>query len=244
MTTIRSAALLAAGLGLRMRPLTETTPKPLLTLGGHALLDLALDRLAEHGVTRVVVNAHWQAGQIEQHLSARKRPPETLVRREATLLDTGGAVAAALQAGFFDAAPFFIVNGDSVWLDGPRPTLGRMAAALTGDIDGVILLHRTFLVHADTGFGDFYVDKLGYPRRRQEREIAPYVYAGLTLARPSLFDNAPSGAFSMNVIWDRALQSGRLFAVVHDGLWFHLSQPGDLNEAEQALQAQFTGITT
>jgi MurNAc alpha-1-phosphate uridylyltransferase len=244
MATIESAALLAAGLGTRMRPLTDDTPKPLLRLGDRTLLDHALDRFAEAGVRRAVVNVHYEAEQIAAHLAARGGVPETTLRREPDLLDTGGAVAAALRAGFFGDAPFYIANSDSVWLDGPRPALGRLARALVDEADGVILVHRTFQVQADVGFGDFFLDNLGAPRRRREREIAPYIYAGVTLATPALFDGFGAGRFSMNQVWDRALACGRLRAVVHDGLWYHLSRPADLAEAECALAAQLTGPTT
>ena len=246
MTIIRHAALLAAGLGQRMRPLTESVPKPLLTLGGRALLDHALDRLAEAGVTQVVVNAHWHADQIATHLARRRGPPETVLRREPDLLDTGGGVAASLREGRFGDGPFFIANSDSVWLDGPLPTLRRMQTLLDAgaDVQGVILLHRTFQVHADIGDGDFFLDRLGVPRRRLEREIAPYIYAGITLATPALFTGMTDMAFSMNAVWDRAIAAGTLRALVHDGLWFHLSRPDDLAEAEHALAAQLTGATT
>jgi MurNAc alpha-1-phosphate uridylyltransferase len=244
MTDIIQAVLLAAGLGQRMRPLTEHTPKPLLQLGGRALLDHALDRFAEAGVQHVVANAHWQAEQIAAHVAARGRPPATIVRPEPDLLDTGGAVAAALAAGLLRDAPFYVANSDSVWLDGPRPALRRLAKALDASVDGVILVHRTFLVQADVGTGDFFLNSTGVPRRRLEREIAPYIYAGVTLATPALFRDFPPGPFSMNQVWDRALAAGRLRAVVHYGLWFHLSRPEDLAEAEYALQAQLTGATT
>jgi MurNAc alpha-1-phosphate uridylyltransferase len=244
MPTVDTAMVLAAGLGLRMRPLTETTPKPLLTLGGRTLLDHALDRMAEARVGRVVVNAHWQADKIAAHLAARRPPPATVLRREPVLLDTGGAVAAALRDGQLGPGPFFVANSDSLWLDGPSPALRRLAGALGGDALAVILLHRTFQVRAEVGAGDFFLDRFGVPRRRQEREVAPYIYAGVTLALPALFDGAPDGAFSMNAVWDRALRAGGLRAVVHDGLWFHLSRPDDLAEAQFALMAQLTGATT
>jgi MurNAc alpha-1-phosphate uridylyltransferase len=246
MTEVDSAILLAAGVGRRMRPLTETTPKSLLTLGGRALLDHALDRLAEAGVTRVVVNAHWQADKLRAHLATRPPPPLTIIRDEPALLDTGGAVLAALADGLLGGpeAPFFVVNSDSVWLDGPLPTLERIRRALRPGIDGVILVHRTFQIHADVGFGDFFLDSWGTPRRRREREIAPYLYAGITLARPALFAGLANPEISMNGVWDRAIEAGRLAAMVHDGLWFHLTRPEDLQEAEYALAAQLTGPTT
>ena len=246
-TAIHNAALLAAGLGQRMRPLTDTTPKPLLMLGGRALLDHALDRLCEAGVTQVVVNAHWHAEQIAAHLAGRRHPPRTVVRREADLLDTGGAVAASLREGLFGEAPFFIANSDSVWLDGPRPTLARLCGVLASSpaaVHGVILVHRTHQVHADIGLGDFFLDKMGLPRRRLEHEVAPYLYAGVTLATPALFAGFGEAKFSMNAVWDRAMAAGTLRAMVHDGLWFHLSRPDDLAEAEHALAAQLTGLTT
>ena len=245
MTVAEDAILLAAGFGRRMRPLTETTPKPLLQLGGRALLDHALDRLAGAGVGRVVVNAHWHADQLEEHLRLRPPSPRTLLRREESLLDTGGAVVAALAEGLLGAGgrPFFVVNSDSLWLDGPVPTLDRLCQSFSDAVHGVIPVHRTFQVHADVGAGDFFLSSMGLPRRRREREIAPYIYAGVTLARPALFEGA-AGAGSMNDVWDRAIEAGRLVAVVHDGLWFHLTRPEDLDEAEYALAAQVTGPTT
>ncbi|HME20142.1 MAG TPA: nucleotidyltransferase family protein [Acetobacteraceae bacterium] len=239
--TPRTAMLLAAGLGKRMRPLTDRTAKPLLPLGGRALIDHALDRLAAAGVETVVVNSHWHADQLAAHLAARTRPHTTL-RREASLLDTGGSVKAALD--LLGPAPFFVVNGDAFWVDGPQPALARLVAALDpGKVDGVLLVHRTFQVHADVGFGDFALDSWGAPRRRREREIVPYIYAGLQLITSALLADTPDGAFSMNRAWDTAMAAGRLRAVVHDGLWFHLSTPADLAEAESLLQARLTGET-
>jgi N-acetyl-alpha-D-muramate 1-phosphate uridylyltransferase len=241
--TPRNAMLLAAGLATRMRPLTDGTAKPLLPLGGKALIDHALDRLVEAGVQTVVVNAHWHAEQVEAHLRARSdTPPRTIVRHEASLLDTGGSVKAALD--ILGSEPFFVVNGDAFWLDGPRPALSRLTAAFdAAKVDGVLLVHRTFQVHADVGFGDFLVDKWGGLRRRGERDIAPYIYAGLQLVSPALLQGMPDGPFSMNRAWDIAIASDRLRAVVHDGLWFHLSTSGDLAEAETVLQARLTGET-
>jgi MurNAc alpha-1-phosphate uridylyltransferase len=191
-------------------------------------------------VRRVVVNAHWQPDRLRAHLAARTDGPATVLRLEDDLLDTGGAVAAALADGLLPGEAFFVANSDNVLLDGPHPALRRMQAALEPGLDGVILLHRSFQV---------FLDPWGTPRRRAEREIAPYVFAGITLATPALFGPAlshlkSSRRFSMNDIWDRALALGRLRAVVHDGLWFHLSRPEDLAEAEHALATQLTGLTT
>jgi MurNAc alpha-1-phosphate uridylyltransferase len=237
--------VLAAGLGTRMRPLTETTAKPLLRLHGRTLLDHALDRLAEAGVTHAVVNAHWQAEQVAARLDARAREgvgPRTTLMVEETLLDTGGAVVRALP--LLGDAPFFVVNGDAFWVDGPRPALLRMAGSFDAEAqDGLLLLHRSFQVRAETGFGDFALDPWGTLARRGERQVVPYVFAGVQLAAPRLFADAPQGAFSTNVLWDRAIAARRLRGLVHDGLWFHLSTPPDLDDAEYLLSVGATGET-
>jgi len=239
------AMLLAAGLGTRMRPLTEGTAKPLLPLGRRSLLDHALDRLRDAGVDEVVVNAYWHADHIATHLAARTRlserngGPRTIVRREQTLLDTGGSVAAALD--LLGPEPFLVVNGDTFWLDGPTPALSRVIAAWDGAADAVLLLQRSVQIQADIGAGDFALDPWGLIRRRRELEIVPYIYAGIQLAAPALFADAPRGSFSMNLLWDQAIARGRLRGVVHDGLWFHLSTPTDLAAAEYHLHARAVG---
>lgn len=233
------AMLLAAGLGTRMRPLTEATAKPLLPLGGHSLLDHALDRLRDAGVTEVVVNAYWHADHIAAHLATRAGGPHTIVRREEALLGTGGGVAAALD--LLGTGPFFVINGDTFWLDGPTPALERLAAAWDDAVDAVLLVHRTFQAPAEIGAGDFALDPWGIVRRRGEREIVPYLYAGIQLASSALFADAPAGSFSMNLLWDRAIGRRRLSGVVHDGLWFHLSTPTDLAAAEYSLHSRGAG---
>ncbi len=239
--TIRphSAMILAAGLATRMRPLTNETAKPLLTLSGKTLLDHALDHLAGAGVTTVAVNAFWHADKVVAHLAQRRPPPHTVTIREPALLDTGGGVRHALS--LLGADPFFVINGDAFWLDGPTPALRRLNRALTEDVDVALLVHRTFQVHAETGLGDFAVSQLGVPRRRRVREVVPYIFAGASLMRPGLLDGMPDGPFSLNQAWDRAMASGRIRAVVHDGIWFHLSTPADLAEAELVLEARVTG---
>jgi MurNAc alpha-1-phosphate uridylyltransferase len=186
-----------------------------------------------------VINAHWQAETVAAHLARRPPPPATVLLREADLLETGGGVRAALA--ILGADPFFVVNGDAFWLNGPILALHRLAAAFGDSVDGVLLVQRTSHVHAEVGFGDFALDKWGIPRRRREREVVPYIYAGVQLIHPRLLNGMPEGAFSMNRAWDAALAAGRLRAVVHDGIWFHLSTPIDLTEAEQILEARVTG---
>jgi len=235
----RSAMILAAGLATRMRPLTNHTAKPLLTLGGRTLLDHALDHLAAAGIASVVVNAFWQADKVVAHLAHRAPPPATIVLRESALLDTGGSVRNALTQLGTD--PFFVINGDALWLNGPMQALRRIASALTDDVDVVLLVHRTFQVHAEVGMGDFTVSQLGVPKRRRGHEVVPYIFAGASLMRPGLLEGMPDGPFSLNRAWNRAMETGRIRAVVHDGIWFHLSTPADLAEAEQVLEARVTG---
>ncbi len=235
MIDLTHAMVLAAGLGTRMRPLTDDRPKPLLDLGGRSLLDHALDRLAAAGVTQAVVNAHWRAEQIAEAMTLRENPRMTL-QREEELLETGGGVTRALPS--LGGAPFAVVNGDAFWLDGPTPALTRLAAAFDpAQMDALLLMVRTTQVDGAVGMGDFLLDPLGRMRRPKEREIAPYLFAGVQILSPALFEGAPSGAFSLNRLYDRAIENGRLFGLVHDGVWFHLSTPEDLRYAEATLRA-------
>ena len=232
MTPLNSAMVLAAGLGTRMRPLTEATPKPLLKLAGRSLLDHALDRIDAAGVGNVVVNAHWFPEQVEATCAARPRPPTVLV--EDVIQETGGAVRDALP--LLGEAPFLVVNGDAYWLDGPRATLERLAAAFDdSQMDALLLLVRTAVVEGEVGHGDFLLGPLGHVRRPKEREISPYVYAGVQIVHPRLFRDAPKGPFGTMTLWKRAIEEQRLFGLVHDGVWFHLSRPDDLRRAEAAL---------
>jgi len=235
MITLTHGMVLAAGLGLRMRPLTESTAKPLLMLHGRSLLDRALDRLEEAGIQEVVVNAHWHADQVAAAVASRSSPRITL-QREEVLLETGGGVKRALP--LLGPGPFAIANGDSVWLNGPTPALPRMAAAFDPDhMDGLLLLVRSAQVMGEIGRGDFMMDPLGRLRRPKERELAPYIFAGVQILSPALFRDAPEGPFSLNLLYDRAIEAGRLYALVHDGVWFHLSTPPDLQQAEAAMQS-------
>lgn len=237
MITLTHGMVLAAGLGLRMRPLTETTPKPLLPLGGRTLLDQALDRLDAAGIGDAVVNAHWLADQVAAAVIARTAP-RCILQHEDVLLETGGGVLRALP--HLCAGPFAVANGDSVWLDGPTPALTRMAAAFDpARMDALLLLVRAAQVDGEVGRGDFLMDPLGALRRPKERELAPYIFAGVQILAPALFAGAPGPdvPFSLNRLYDRAMETGRLFGLVHDGVWFHLSTPPDLDRAEAALAA-------
>jgi N-acetyl-alpha-D-muramate 1-phosphate uridylyltransferase len=224
------AMVLAAGLGLRMRPLTRNVPKPLLEVGGASMLDHALDRLQDAGVRDVVVNTHWLPEQVEDHLEARTKP-SIVISREDDLLETGGGIAKALP--LLGAAPFYAANADIVWRDGPVPALHRLARAwIDDDMDALLLLASTVRSTGYDGFGDFLMDPSGLLERRPERVVAPFVFTGVQILHPRLFADAPDGAFSMNVLYDRALEAGRLFGIAHDGDWYHVGTPAAIAEAD------------
>lgn len=234
----RRAMVLAAGLGLRMRPLTESRPKPLLTLAGRTLLDHALDRLAEAGVTDAVVNTHYLRHMIAAHLDGRSRP-RTIVSPEDELLDTGGGIARALP--HLGDGPFFAVNADIYWRDGATPALARLASWWQDDgMDALLLVHQT----AAAGYaaaGDFFMSEAGSLSRRGAAPAAPYVFTGIQMLHPRLFSDSPPGRFSLNLLFDRAIAGGRLYGLAHDGEWFHVGTPEALAEAEARLAGYATG---
>jgi MurNAc alpha-1-phosphate uridylyltransferase len=171
-------------------------------------------------------------------VNARSAPRITL-QREETLLETGGGVTRALPN--LGDAPFAVVNGDAFWLDGPHPALKRLAAAFDPDrMDGLLLLIRTAQIAGEVGRGDFMLDPLGAIRRPEEGEVSPYLFGGVQILSPALFAEAPSGAFSLNRLYNRAIEAGRLYGLVHDGVWFHLSTPADLEHAEDVLRSGVT----
>lgn len=224
----RAAMVLAAGLGLRMRPITDRMPKPLVPVMGRTMLDRALDHMAAAGVERIVVNTHYKSEMIHAHLAGR---PEIAFSDEDVLLETGGGVAKALPLLGPDA--FYVANSDIIWLNGARPALDRLAEKWDdGRMDALLLLQRTASAFGYDGQGDFFLDPLGVPRRRREREVSPLLFAGVQILHPRLFENAPAGTFSLNVLYDRALSAGRLFAIVHDGAWYHVGTPQALSELE------------
>ena len=220
-----SAMVLAAGLGTRMRPISQTVPKPLIELGGQTLLDHALDRLVLAGIERAVVNVHYKAELIEERLAARTQP-QIEISREAELLETGGGVLNALP---LLGELFFVVNSDVLWLDGKDYALIRLAGAFNDErMDAVLLLQRTTSAIGYEGSGDYFLDALGNPRRRAEQEIAPYIFTGVQLLHRRLFDGVTDKRFSLNRLYDRANGAGRLHAIVHDGEWYHVGTPEGL----------------
>ncbi|EPY01523.1 nucleotidyltransferase family protein [Magnetospirillum fulvum] len=230
------AMVLAAGLGLRMRPITLTIPKPLVPVAGRTMLDRALDALDAAGVSQIVVNCHWLGEKIRDHLAGR---PEIVLSPEDELLETGGGVTHALP--HLGDAAFFVVNADILWTEGAVPALERLRAAWDDSrMDALLLLHPTATAVGHDGPGDFFLEPDGRPRRRGDATRAPYLFTGVQSLHPRLFEGAPSGRFSLNVLYDRALARGRLAAIVHDGGWFHVGTP----EALPAVEARLRDVQT
>jgi MurNAc alpha-1-phosphate uridylyltransferase len=231
---IDRAMVLAAGLGKRMRPLTDTVPKPLVKVAGKALIEHVLDKLADAGVTQAVVNVHYHAGQIEAHLNGRMRPRIIVSDERDEILDTGGGVVKALpQLGL---APFFHMNSDTLWLEGVTPNLSRLGAQFdAARMDILLLLASTATSIGYEGRGDFTMAPDGRLTRRPEREVAPFVYAGAAILSPSTFADAPKGAFSLNRLFDRAAEAGRLYGLRLDGTWMHVGTPAAIEAAEAAI---------
>jgi len=229
----RNAMVLAAGLGTRMRPLTDTLPKPLVKVDGKALLDHVLDRLAEANVGTAVVNVHHMADQIEAHLKGRTRPQIAISDERDLLLDTGGGVVKALPR--LGTEPFFHMNSDTLWIEGVTPNLPRLAAQFTDEMDILLLLASTTASIGYEGRGDFVMAPDGRLARRAERQVAPFVYAGAAMMRPSLFADAPHGKFSLNRMFDRAMDAGRLHGLRLEGTWMHVGTVGAIKAAEAAI---------
>ena len=229
----RCAMVLAAGLGLRLRPLTETRPKPLIEVTGRALLDHTLDRLAAAGVRHVVANLHYKGEMIRRHLAARREPEVSFSDESEALLETGGGVARALEK--LGAEPFLVVNGDVLWQDGVQNTLSLLARRWDeGAMDALLLVQPTVGAIGYEGRGDYFMDPLGGLRRRREGEVTPFLFAGIQILHPRLFDGGPQGSFSLNLLYDRAEQAGRLYGHRHEGLWAHIGAPHSVAEAEAA----------
>jgi N-acetyl-alpha-D-muramate 1-phosphate uridylyltransferase len=232
----KSAMVLAAGLGTRMRPYNGHIPKPLVTVGGKSLIDHGLDRLAEAGVERAVVNVHHLADALEKHLAARKRPQIIISDERAELLGTGGGIAKALpQLG---DTPFFLVNSDTLWLDGVRPNFMRLGEAFDPKaMDALLLLSPTTGSIGYSGRGDYMMLPDGRLQRRGEREVAPFIYAGSAILAPALFAGAPEGVFALTRLFDRAAEQDRLFGLRLEGVWMHVGTPEAVAAADAALAA-------
>ena len=231
-----TAMVLAAGLGKRMRPLTATRPKPLIEVAGRTLLDHSLDRLRAAGVRKAVVNVHYMADALEAHLSNRVEGIEIIVSDERDkLLETGGGLVRALP--LIDADPFLVVNSDNLWIDGPVDSLKLLSAGWDDErMDALLLLVPLASANCHKGQGDFHMNAGGALRRRKARGVAPFVFTGVQMVSKRLFDGElPPGAFSTNILWDRAIAAGRCFGMVHQGLWFDVGAPANIKKAEEML---------
>ena len=228
--------VLAAGLGQRMRPITATLPKPLVQVGGRALIDHALDRLSDAGVETAVVNVHYLADLVEAHARRRGTPRIVISDERDRLLETGGGVKRALP--LLGADDFLVLNSDSLWIEGPRQNLGALREAWDPErMDLLLLVAAAADSFGYDGRGDFVMDPDGRLGRRGEREVAPFVYAGVAVCKPGLFADTPEGPFSLNLLFDRAIAAGRLYGQRLEGQWLHVGTPDSIAGAEARLTA-------
>ena len=225
-----TAMVMAAGLGKRMRPLTASRPKPLIQVAGKPLIDHALDRLAEAGIARAVVNVHYLADQLEAHLALSSSPEIAISDERDCLLETGGGMVRA-QALLPD--PFFCLNSDNIWLDGPRDVFTELSQAWDpARMDALLLMVRHTGARNYVGKGDFHLDPLGRVSRRRPERIAPFIYTGIQLVSHRLLRDPPEGPFSTNILWNRAIEEGRLYGLVHTAEWFEVGDPGAIAPTE------------
>lgn len=229
-----TAMVMAAGMGKRMRPLTASQPKPLVRVAGKPLVDHALDRLAEAGVGRAVVNVHYLANALEAHVLGRAAPAVVVSDERAELLETGGGL---IKAQDHLADPFFCLNADNIWLDGPRNAFLDLSARWDPEImDALLLVVGHARAQNFSGPGDFHMDPHGKLSRRRTGRIAPFIYTGIQLISKRLLRDAPDGAFSTNVLWNRAIEEGRLYGLSFTGLWFEVGTPDAIAPTEDALK--------
>jgi N-acetyl-alpha-D-muramate 1-phosphate uridylyltransferase len=232
----RHAMILAAGLGTRMRPLTNDKPKPLVAVGGKPLINHVLDRLAAIGVETAVVNVHYFADQIEQHLKPRRVPKIVISDERDALLGTGGGITRALP--LLAGGPFFLANSDTIWIDGVKPNLERLASAFDPErMDALLLLAPTISSVGYSGRGDYAMAADGQLRPRLEREIVPFVYTGVAVLRPELFASAPKADFPLTLLFNRAADVSRLYGIRLEGVWMHVGTPESIAAAEAAILA-------
>ena len=232
---LNTAMILAAGMGSRMGALTETRPKPLLEVKGRAIIDRLLDHLAVAGVGRAVINLHHGARLLRQHLDSRIDLVIEFSDESDRLLNTGGGVAKALP--LLGNGPFFVINGDVMWLDGMGNTLQALAARFQPEkISALLLMQPTVGAVGYVGVGDFGMLPDGQLYRRPEVEVAPFIHTGIQILTPALFLDCPKAPFSLNRIYDLAADQGRLYGLRHEGQWMELNRPEGLAAAERALE--------
>ncbi len=232
--SITRAMIMAAGYGTRMRPLTNTTPKPLVKVKGKALIDHVIDRLVAAGVTTIVVNVHYMGDQIVSHLSARKDAQFIISDETDTLLDSGGGILKALH--HFNGEPFFHANADTVWVEGASHALPRLLEAWEPErMDALMLLASTVTTVCYDGRGDFMMDADGRLTRVPEGRVSPFVWMSMEILHPRLFDGVTETKFSINPLWNKAIAKGRLFGQRLDGVWMHIDRPDAVTASEEFL---------
>ena len=235
--TPQRGMVLAAGLGTRMRPLTNDLPKPLIEVAGRTLLDHAIDRFKQAGINFVVVNVHYKGEMVIEHLKKRRDIEIVIQDERAKLLDTGGALKKALP--HFKGEPFFTYNSDSIWLESWSPNLLRMARMWDDrEMDCLMLLAATHNSIGVEGMGDFTMDPLGRLTRRQPQRVAPFAWPGVQIIHPRLIERGVGDVFSTNRLWDLAIEDGRLFGIRLDGKWMHIGTPEARDEADAFLAAR------
>ncbi len=234
-TKVTTAMLMAAGLGTRMRPLTDTRPKPLVHVAGKALMDYALDRLEAGGIERTIVNVHYLADMVIAHVKARRSPMEIMISDERDkLLETGGGLMKA--APLLGDQPFLCANSDNIWIDGAQDSIAMLSDLWDDDrMDALLLLVPHAQATCHTGPGDFCMDREGRLTRRKPDHIEPFVFTGVQILSPRLLRDPPEEAFSTNVLWNRAMAQGRLFGAAHEGLWFDVGTPAAIPVVEAAI---------
>jgi MurNAc alpha-1-phosphate uridylyltransferase len=230
--------ILAAGLGTRMRPLTNDRPKPLIKVRGKTLIDHAIDRLVQAGVELIVVNVHYRADMLKEHLSARRDVEIRISDETEGLLDSGGGIANVLP--WFEGEPFFTHNSDSIWVEGTGHALEKLKARWNPqDMDALMLVAPTVTSVSYEGRGDFMMDADGRLARVAEQRVAPFVWSGVQIVHPRLFEDLPARKFSINLLWDRAIDKGRLFGLRLDGVWMHIDRPEAITDSEAFLADLF-----
>lgn len=234
MSKLNTAMVLAAGLGTRMRPLTDDRPKALVEVDGKALIDHVLDRLVEAGCETAVVNVHWFADRLEEHLSQRRDIEIVISNERAELLETGGGLKHA--RALLGDDPVWVANIDSVWID-RSDALGHLARAWDPErMDTILMLAERGLSIGFEGAGDFFLEDSGALTFRGDAPSAPYAYMGVHITKPQIVDDGPDGPFSLSQIWRRMATKGRLHGRVLDGFWMHVGDPVSRDEAEAKLR--------
>ena len=235
------AIVLSAGFGKRMLPLTRSLPKPLIEVNGQTLIDYAINHLEVGGIQKVVVNLHYLGKKIERHLSKRRGVKIYFSWEKDFPLETGGGVKNALP--FLGERPFWVVNSDSIWLNGPYDMMLRMGSIWDEEkMDVLVLLHSTVESYGYDGKGDFFLSPDGKVRRREESEVSPWLFTGVQIIHPRVFKRSGNGAFSLNQIYDNAMRDSKIFGIVHDGEWFHVGSPDGHAKAEKYMRMPFANV--